>query len=354
MSWRRDDADAARPWIGPNRPYDLVKEFVVALLVVGLLTIVLAVMFSSPAEPRITLSGWARAAPKDFVGTALSELDGTSGTATYGPPYDRVPGAGQRIGPVDLQQLGGVRLRVDTAQDFVLGPLSTVAADDPALATAIRTWDAAATGRQAAWSRAFGSALRSGGIVRGQILVTPGDFGPVQLIMQSELQLAISGGLEGAMLTRHAFYVTDYTKPLLFLADGSYLGRLAQRQHLLGDQWGMMNESGSYPGQTWLWLYTLWYQVPPFSTSGNADALVWSLMMVLMAGFVLIPFIPGVRSLPRRLRVYRLVWRTYYGSIGPQGVDRSPRSPSAREEAARDPMRQGAANRGLSEPGSSP
>ena len=29
----------------------------------------------------------------------------------------------------------------------------------------------------------------------------------------------------------------------------------------------MMNETGNYPGQAWLWLYTFWYQVPPFSTS---------------------------------------------------------------------------------------
>jgi hypothetical protein len=30
-------------------------------------------------------------------------------------------------------------------------------------------------------------------------------------------------------------------------------------QTLLGEQWGMMNETGSYPGQVWLLLYTLWY-----------------------------------------------------------------------------------------------
>ena len=28
----------------------------------------------------------------------------------------------------------------------------------------------------------------------------------------------------------------------------------------------MMNETGSYPGQVWLWLYTFWYQVKPFET----------------------------------------------------------------------------------------
>ena len=43
----------------------------------------------------------------------------------------------------------------------------------------------------------------------------------------------------------------------------------------------MMNETGSYPGQVWLWLYTFWYQIKPFSTSANADILVMAMMGVL-------------------------------------------------------------------------
>ena len=57
------------------------------------------------------------------------------------------------------------------------------------------------------------------------------------------------------------------------MADGGLLAERAEAQHLLGKQWGIMNETGSYPGQTWLWLYTLWYQVEPFKASHNADAL---------------------------------------------------------------------------------
>ena len=40
---------------------------------------------------------------------------------------------------------------------------------------------------------------------------------------------------------------------------------------LTGSQWGVMNETGSYPGQPWLWLYTLWYQVPGWTNSANID-----------------------------------------------------------------------------------
>ena len=82
----------------------------------------------------------------------------------------------------------------------------------------------------------------------------------------------------------------------------------------------MMNETGNYPGQPWLWLYTFWYQVPPFSTSDNADAQIWAIMMLLSVAFVAIPFIPGVRSIPRYIPLYRLIWRDYYRIAEQQGT----------------------------------
>ena len=78
----------------------------------------------------------------------------------------------------------------------------------------------------------------------------------------------------------------------------------------------MMNETGNYPGQSWLWLYTFWYQIPPFNNSGNGDALVWGVMMVLSVLLLLVPVIPGLRSVPRKLRIYRLIWREHYRDSG--------------------------------------
>ena len=77
----------------------------------------------------------------------------------------------------------------------------------------------------------------------------------------------------------------------------------------------MMNETGSYPGQVWLWLYTFWYQIPPFTNSSNADAQIWAIMVVLTALLALVPFLPGVRAIPRRVRIYRLIWRKHYRSL---------------------------------------
>jgi hypothetical protein len=93
----------AEPWTGPKRDYDLVKEFTVALLVVALLTVVLAALFSSPDDKAVTLGQWANAAPNDFVATAATELDGTSGSASYGAPYTHDTSAAQQIGPIAPQ-----------------------------------------------------------------------------------------------------------------------------------------------------------------------------------------------------------------------------------------------------------
>jgi hypothetical protein len=300
-------------WSGRTREYDLVKEFVVALLAVTLLTVGLAALFSSPDEKQITISTWSRSAPNDFVFTSATELDGTSGTATYGAPYNHTPDAAQKIGPVSLQHIAGVTHPIDTVGDFVVGPLTGVPAD-PALTSALAQWTSAGATQQQKWASGYDDAL-SKAADNDPAKVSAGDYGPVPVMLNRLLTMAQSGGLDGALLAQKQFFATDYTKPLLFIADGSYLEDRARAQHLGGDQWGMMNETGNYPGQAWLWLYTFWYQVDPFSTSDNADALVWGLMALLSLALVVVPFIPGVRSIPRWVPVHRLIWRNYYRGI---------------------------------------
>ena len=102
-SRRRDRTPDAH--LFPTRPYDLVKEFVVAVVVIGVLTVVLAAVFSSPDRKAITLADWAKAAPADVVATATAELAGTSTSAGYGAPYNHAS-EGQKLGPLPLQKVG--------------------------------------------------------------------------------------------------------------------------------------------------------------------------------------------------------------------------------------------------------
>ncbi len=307
----RPDVDAPE-WKGGYSPYDIVKEGVIALVIVSILTVLLAVAFGSPDDPSITIKAWSNHAPMDFATTALSELNGTSGSAGYGAPYNNAS-AGQQLGPLTLAKWIGDRIPVNTVNDFVIDPLRSLP-KQPALTADLSQWSSASSSTRAGWVKSYSQAANHMQIVNGQLVVNATSAGPLPVMMSDLFQMARTGALDQALVTQNGFYTSDYTKPLLFLADGTYLSNIAQKQHLTGDQWGMMNETGNYPGQAWLWLYTFWYQVSPFNASGNGDVLVWGVMMVLSAGLLLTPFIPGLRSIPRKTRVYRLIWREHYRS----------------------------------------
>jgi hypothetical protein len=305
----RPDVDAPE-WKGGHSPYDIIKEGIIAVVVVSILTILLAVAFGSPDDPQITVKSWSSNDPMDFAATALSELNSTSDSAQYGAPYNKAS-TGQQLGPLTLAKWVGARIPVNTVNDFVIDPLKSLPGQ-PVLSADLGQWSTASASTRASWVNSYTHAANKMKIVSGQLVVTATNAGPVPVMMADLLQMARSGALDQALVTQNGFYTMDYTLPLLFLADGTYLANIAQKQHLTGDQWGMMNETGNYPGQAWLWLYTFWYQVSPMNSSGNGDILVWGIMMVLSAGLLLIPFIPGLRSIPRKTRVYRLIWREHY------------------------------------------
>jgi hypothetical protein len=319
------DRDAVA-WKGRYEPYDLAKEFLVALIVVIILVTGLAVLFGSPDDKPVTVRSWSTADAVDFAQTAATELDGTSGTATYGPPYN-LNGTAQSIGPISPGKWLGVHHPIDTAQDFVLGPLSTLP-DNPQVQAALSEYRSATATQQQAWTAAYEKAVANATFTNGKLVVPKGDYGPVATLIAEETSMARSGALDGALLASRQFYGTDYTKPLLFIADGQYLANLADNQHLSGDQWGMMNETGQWPGQAWLWLYTLWYQVPPANTSANGDIQVFAIMIGLTILLALVPFIPGLRSIPRWTRLYRLIWREHYREVERGGGARAAAAPS--------------------------
>ncbi|HTT59156.1 MAG TPA: hypothetical protein VMF33_03840 [Acidimicrobiales bacterium] len=309
---RRADTDVPE-WTGRQVPYDIIKEGVIALIVVTLLTLALAIVFGSPDEPAISLKSWSSVAPVDFAQDALSQLNGTSETATYGPPYNHAS-IGQELGPLSLAKWVGVTMPINTAKVFVLDPLETQPYQ-PQLAAALAQWRRASGATRRAWVARYSAAAAHMTWSHREIVVPVSNAGPVPEFINELTDLARSGALDADLTHQGNFYTTNYTLPLLFLEDGNYLGAQAQRQHLAGDQWGMMNETGNYPGQAWLWLYTFWYQVPPFNSSGNGDALVWGVMMLLTALLVFVPFIPGLRTIPRKIKVYRLIWRDHYRDL---------------------------------------
>ena len=296
-------------------PFDLLKELVLALLGVAVLIVVLAAVLSAPDVPPVTIGSWAQADPVDFVTTASAELAGQSGTAQYGQPYNSTPDAAQALGPIVPQVWAGTSIPIDTAKEFVLHPLELAATGDPTLTSALDTYNSADATQQQAWLDSYTKALDSATVENGQVTVAAGDYGPAPTLMASLLGIARSGGLDALLLENGRFFQTDFTRPLLFMGDGNYLSNLAADQHLTGDQWGVMNETGSYPGQTWLWLYSVGYQLPPFNTAPNADLLIVLIVLALTTLLALVPFLPILRDIPRWVPVHRLIWRRYYRSL---------------------------------------
>ncbi len=317
----------------PMAPYDLVKEGLIGLLVVGVLVVGLSVVLSSPDEPPLTVQHVAATAPLLFVQTALGELNGTDSINSYGPPYNSGSGSVQFLGPVSLQRLAGVHIPIDTTQDMVLGPLHRVAYMEPVVAAALRTFDGATSARQAAWEAAYGVALTKARVQGTSVRLPAGAYGPVAPLLAGLLDLGRSGLLEPAVDNSPRIYSTDNTRSILFLQSAA-LPAAAASFHLIGSQWGMMNETGNYPGQAWLWLYTLGYQVPAYASSPNADALVMATTVVLTLALVLLPWIPGLNRLPRLLGVYRLIWRDYYRD---RAAPTAPPPPSAPVASSPEP-----------------
>ncbi len=300
-------------------PYDLVKELALAIAGIGVLAVLVAAILSSPDVAPVTIAAWAQQDPVDLVTTATNELAGSTTSAGYGPPYNSV-GAGQSWGPIAPQKWFGVRIPVDSANTFVIQPLQRASFSNTDLGTALSAWQKATPDQQTKWLDAYSKALPNATVKDGTVAVAAGDYGPLPVMMSNLLGVAQAGGLDGLLVINGRFYQTDYTLPLLFMGDGTYLSGLAAQAHLTGSQWGMMNETGSYPGQTWLWLYTMWYQVPPFTSttgflgfnSSNADLGIIILMTVLTAALALVPFIPILRDIPRWVPIHRLIWRQYY------------------------------------------
>jgi len=218
------DRDAVA-WKGRYEPYDLAKEFLIALIVVIILVAGLAVLFGSPDDKPVTVRSWSNADAVGFATTVITELDGSSGTATYGPPYNLNGTTAGKLGPINPAKWLGVHQPDRHGPGLRPRPLSTLP-NQPQVQAAVAEYQAASPDQQAKWNAAYEKAVADAKFVNGQLLVPPGDYGPVATLVAAETAMARSGALDGALLSSRQFYGTDYTKPLLFIADGDYFANL--------------------------------------------------------------------------------------------------------------------------------
>jgi hypothetical protein len=311
----------------PMKPYDLLREGLIVLLVVAVAVIVLAAVFSSPDYPTVRGEDVAKLQPIAFVKTSANILAGNSSIEDYGPPYTSDTDNAQSLFGISPARWFGVTDRIDAAQDFVLKPLARVAVLNDSVANALDAYETATPSQQQAWLTAYLSALEGATVVDGQVRVAAGDYGPVPTLMTGMLELGRSGLLEGALESDSTLpYTLDFTRSLLFFQDDVYAS-VADKLDMLGDEWGISHETGRYPGAWWLWPYTFFYQIPPMSSSANADIQVSAILTGVFLVLLLIPLIPVVNRLPRWLGVSRVIWRDWYARS--DGGQREPGRESA-------------------------
>lgn len=352
-AWKSSDV----AWTGGRRKYDLVRELVVSGIVVGVVVLVLSILLASPDPPAVTFKEWAQQAPKDFTTTTLSEITQTSLSATYGPPYQTTAqdGATQGYGWLSPEKWFGKTIPVDPYEDFVARPLRTMPDPDGKIADALDEWRSASSNEHSKWASAYTQAIAEADWSDG-FAVSARDAGPLDVIIAAQVAFAESGGLDNAIVANprspKIWYSSDQTFAVLYFADsgnggaaagcvGANAGEIPEPDtcwyynqananvapryggYLDGGRWGVINEVGNWPGAWWMFPYSFWYQWGPGVTSQSADLYAMIMTAIVTSFFLLLPWIPGLRDIPRVTRVYRVMWSDYYRMV-------------EREQSARD------------------
>ncbi len=306
----------------PTKEFDLLKEGTISLVIVAVLVLVVAGIWGAPYRPAVTNEAVSKTMPVVIEQTALGDLNGSGSIASYGPPYNNGwhgnAGSIQSLYGFSPQTWWGIPYPVNTAQDDVIGPLTMLAqaSGNQALSQAIHTYATASYTQQQSWDQNLQNALNHATVANGNVMVAPGQYGPVATMMQYELQLARSGLLSGALNheTNNGVYRYNVQNDLLFL-QGQALHKIANQLDMSGEQWGINHDESAFPGPWWLTPYTFFYQIPPWNTSSAGDQAAAYTVGLLFFLLILVPFIPGLNKLPRALPVHRIIWRDWYNRL---------------------------------------
>ncbi|HZC06952.1 MAG TPA: hypothetical protein VE338_15060 [Ktedonobacterales bacterium] len=291
-------ASARRGDSPPERPVRHVFwKYPIVAAVMLVVVILLAALVGSPNWPRDTIASVTQKDPGGAILAFTQELDGTAASTT------------------NAQEFG----MSDPAQVFVIGPLTQAA---PLLGqpvdTALTTYTNASADQRLAWASAYDKALgtitpmTSGGDNMGiaspdyqKVGTLTGDFGPVPTLTQAELKLAQTGDLEQYLLSvdpGHSFHLVN-----IWLYDHPAMLNTAVANGLTDDQWGMVKERGFAVGPWYLFLPAVIHVKLP----NGADGAGFVIDNLLLAAFFLfaVPLLPGLRSLPKYLKLYRFIYR---------------------------------------------
>ncbi len=125
------------------------------------------------------------------------------------------------------------------------------------------------------------------------------------MLVQADLTLAQNGYLEQyleAVDSGHSYHLVN-----IWLYDHPNLLNTAVDQGLTDDQWGMVKERGFPVGPWYLSIPAVFHVYFPGGATGQGFIL-WNLLFAAILLFF-VPLVPGVRDLPRYLKLYRFIYR---------------------------------------------
>jgi hypothetical protein len=281
------------------------------LLSVVLLIVLVAVaaVAGSPNSPDATIANAAKQDPGGAVLAFAQELDGTSSSSANASEY----GMGD---PAQIFVVKPLRAAIP-----LLGPISlpnwpTLHATD--VRDAVATYSAATAKQQIDWASAYDKALGTitakpsgdamGAMTSpsyGKIPALNGNFGPVPVMVEADVKLAQNGYLEQYLQASAPGHSTQL--PVIWLYDHPKMLATASRLGLTDDQWGMVKERGFPVGPWYLAVPAVFHVYLPGGATGTGFVL-WNLLFLAIMLFA-VPLLPGLRHLPRRLKLYRFIYR---------------------------------------------
>ena len=283
--------------------YPLIS--VVLLVVIA----VVAAVVGSPNSPRATIAEAATSDPGGCVLALTHELSGQSSSAENEAEY----GVGNVADTLVLDPLH--------AALPILGDVSVrgmPALQPQELRVALATYDDASPSRQITWASSYhtaidatvssmnaGTSMSLPSPELGKIVALKGDFGPVPELVETATFLAQTGYLDQYFQSvdpGHSYHLTN-----LWLYDHPELLNTAVNEGLTDDQWGMVKERGFAAGPWYLAVPAVIHVYLPGGSNGLGFTL-WNLGFAALLLFV-VPLVPGVRSLPKRLKLYRFIYR---------------------------------------------
>ena len=289
-------------------------KYPIISVVLMALVAVLAATIGSPNYPKDTIAGVTKDNPGGAVMAFTQELDGTATSS----------GNAQEFGTGDPGQvfvLNPVRAAVPLLGPITLANFPTLQVSD--VQQAVTAYDSASSDQRMTWASTYDTALGTipagGGAAAGagemgagsvgpdfaKVGSLKGDFGPVPVLVEADVQLAQTGYLEQNLQSvdpGHSYHLVN-----IWLYDHPNMLATAVDQGLTDDQWGMVKERGFSVGPWYLTIPSVFHVYFPGGATGQGFVL-WNLGFTLILLFV-IPLVPGVRNLPRILKLYRFIYR---------------------------------------------